>query len=144
MCDIGHRYMLDFLELCKVNWVKNISTSFLVIMISISVFNAYQVVSFAINQEQIEEELCINKDTDITECNGLCYLADQVITEPSPVNQDLQLAKVNTNLNFMFYFFNVQEEVQYFVFNHQKRWFEHFTKELTGHKDIVVPPPSYC
>ena len=61
-------------------------------MTSISVFNGFQIISFVINQEQIEEELCVNKDTDITQCNGMCYLADQVITESSPVNQDLQLA----------------------------------------------------
>lgn len=144
MCDVGHKKTSELCELCNVNWVKNISTSFLIAMMSISAFNAYQVINFAINQEQIAEELCVNKDTDITECNGMCYLADQVITEPSPVNQDLQLAKVNTNLNFMFYFFNVQEETQFFMGENDLTWFELWTKEQIGHNEIIVPPPSYC
>lgn len=119
-----------------------ISIVLLVLFSSIAVHNAFEVVNYTINYEKIKEELCENKNTEITQCNGLCYLSEQ-IAEPTPLNNAFDINDIRVNLSFLFYFFEapavekpVSTSQDQLAFIKQNILFDQYIA------DIPVPPPS--
>jgi len=114
-------------------------------MIGLSSNNFYQLINYAVNFETISEELCENKDTGIVECNGMCYLADQII-EVKNSDDDFTMSHIQLdqwNMNFLFYFFQNVEELTFaelennFCINNDQ------DKTLNGFAKLNVPPPEY-
>lgn len=109
--------------------------------LSISFFNAYQVANYAVNFSEISEELCVNRDTDITTCNGMCYLSDHIIA-PKSVDQNVPLQEVNVNLSFLFYFMIEQKEPTNISTSKTFEFIVPFQRENQYYGEIPVPPPS--
>jgi hypothetical protein len=114
----------------------------LVVFSSIAFYNAYRVADYIVNYEEISTELCVNKNDEMAQCNGMCYLSEQIVeTESQP--QPFDLSQVRVNLNFLFYFFEHAEEPQWEIIQ------ENLTvipaQNLTiqdVYLEIPVPPPS--
>lgn len=120
---------------------KIVALLLLSIFSSIAVHNAVKVIDYAINYEQISEELCINKDTDITQCNGLCYLNDQVVEVEPDVN-NFDYSQVRIHLNFLFYFFEETATSKLTFYNLKPNFAAINGTLFKGFFDVIVPPPS--
>jgi len=65
-------------------------------------------VDFLLNQEEIAEQLCENKDKPELNCEGRCVLKKRM--RDLLDNMDAEPAPESTNItNFMFYFFQVDQ-----------------------------------
>ena len=58
---------------------------------------AYICVDFFVNQDEIAEEHCENKDKPILKCNGKCHLA-KMLKESEPVEDDAENEKTSLKL----------------------------------------------
>lgn len=55
---------------------RKAATYFLIIYISAFFLPAFTLIHFSINQEEIIEEFCVNKDKPELNCNGQCHLTE--------------------------------------------------------------------
>lgn len=64
---------------------RKAATYFLIIYISAIFLPAFTLIHFSINQEEIIEEFCVNKDKPELNCNGQCHLTEVLANQ---VNED--------------------------------------------------------
>ncbi len=109
-------------------------------MVGFSGYNLNKLVDYLINFEEISNELCENQDTDITQCNGICYLVDQIIEVQKP-DEGITMEYVQLNLDFHFYFFQGAEELAS-VRSVVLHSFDFLARETcSGYFEQAVPPP---
>ncbi|UTW61186.1 hypothetical protein KFE98_14340 [bacterium SCSIO 12741] len=93
------------------------------------------------NQEKIAQEECVNLDRGITQCQGMCYLADQVVESIPTVESDLNVI-IPGQLSFLFYFLPSSEDAVATTVYEYVAFLPVSEEELDGFTDIFIPPPS--
>ena len=56
-----------------------ISITLVLVMAGGLTYNVYQLGYFVVNQEEIVELFCVNKDKPTLKCNGKCHLSEQLL-----------------------------------------------------------------
>ncbi len=123
---------------------RGISVVIIVMFICSINIKSLVTINYFINQSEIIELFCINKDKPQLECNGKCHLATQLITidenqEEKPffpsgnlVNWDLQYVIVNTDIKLSQGDYIEREYATDFRFSNIAK----------GHFSILSPPPQ--
>ena len=107
-------------------------------------FKSFVTVSYFVNQAEIIELFCINKDKPVMQCNGKCHLAVQLDevendTEDSPFSQRNWSTNLELNLSLVNNKIDIQpktnevKKVNYFTQN---------TSLCGGFFTITSPPPK--
>ncbi len=126
--------------LCAMLLKQGISWFWLIAFFGVMTYNVSVFSFYFWNQDKIAQEECVNLDRGITQCQGMCYLADQVV-ESTPVSQnDLNLV-VPGQISFLFYFIESTEPQPWISDQGINEFGPLKAMELDGHFDIFIPPP---
>jgi hypothetical protein len=101
-------------------------------------------VSYFVNQTEIIELFCANKDKPVLQCNGKCHLATQLAevendTEESPFSQSNLSYNIELNLSFATTKIDIQPKMK------EVKKANYFTKNsilCDGFFSINFPPPK--
>ncbi|MTG98085.1 MULTISPECIES: hypothetical protein [Myroides] len=84
--------------------------NFLLIIITVVLFRpVVPLLDYAIDYEYISTVLCINKEKPELECNGKCYLMQEMAKVAEDQNNDMAKKLSNLSFSFIYYLSDVVE-----------------------------------
>lgn len=119
---------------------KVLSVLLAVLCLLIGCQQALMLTHFKLNQDRIEQTLCVNKNQPELQCHGTCYL-----------NKKLKRTKNSKSVAFQIYkkieilpTYNVQFQVKSSLAKTTQNTFKYENKlYLEPNQDILVPPPIF-
>jgi hypothetical protein len=107
-------------------------------------FKSFVTVSYFVNQAEIIELFCVNKDKPVLQCNGKCHLATQLAevendTDESPFSQSNLSYNIELNFSFATNKIDIQPKME------DVKKANYFTKKsilCDGFFSINSPPPK--
>ena len=101
---------------------------------------AYTVAHFYINQTEIADELCENKDKPELNCNGHCYLKKE-LTKQNEINTEQENSEIRLLVIWPTAFISI-DEVQLFDFSQKKVSNFHYSNQyrFVNDMDLLDPP----
>lgn len=109
-------------------------------------FKSILTFNFFVNQIEITELFCINKEKPQLQCNGKCHLTKQFIKaennkDEMPFSQNNSEEILKLELNFI----GNNDDLNNFFDNTWNKGFIFFNEDLSiGFKSIKSPPPESC
>jgi hypothetical protein len=128
-----------------VNFLSKICSIFIALLFVYTInFKSFVTVSYFVNQTEIIELFCANKDKPVLQCNGKCHLATQLAevendTEESPFSQSNLSYNIELNLSFATTKIDIQPKMK------EVKKVNYFTKKsilCDGFFSINPPPPK--
>jgi hypothetical protein len=128
-----------------VNFLSKICSIFIALLFVYTInFKSFVTVSYFVNQTEIIELFCANKDKPVLQCNGKCHLATQLAevendTEESPFSQSNLSYNIELNLSFATTKIDIQPKMK------EVKKANYFTKNsilCDGFFSINPPPPK--
>lgn len=107
-------------------------------------FKSFVTVSYFVNQAEIIDLFCVNKEKPILQCNGKCHLANQLAevennTEDAPFSSSSLSYNLEINLSLVENEIDIQANVD------ELKKSKSFTKNVIpcdGFSAITSPPPK--
>ena len=107
-------------------------------------FKSFVTVSYFVNQAEIIDLFCVNKEKPILQCNGKCHLANQLAevennTEDAPFSSSSLSYNLEINLSL------VDNEIDFLANVDELKKSKSFTKNAIpcdGFSAITSPPPK--
>lgn len=107
-------------------------------------FKSFVTISYFVNQAEIIELFCINKEKPIIKCDGKCHLATQLAevendTEDSPFSESSLSYNLEINLSLVKNEINIQTKMDELI---KAKFFTKNTIPSDGFYSIASPPPK--
>ena len=106
-------------------------------------FKSFVTIDYFINQSEITDLFCINKEKPQLQCNGKCHLAKQLVKVDNE-SEELPFSQ-NTNeysLELIFDLENKNSKPCCSLLKKQNKWFS-FTETISSRTiNVLTPPPK--
>ena len=122
--------------------MKRVLTYFLIFAYSLISINAFvPLINYAINYNFIVEELCVERDFDVNNCNGSCQLKTQVSKNLETENESktpkpIVIKEVETP------YFSVNQNTKNSETHNSKFYFSFQLTPLENYLEQLTPPPK--
>jgi hypothetical protein len=122
--------------------MKRLFTYFLIFAYTLISINAFvPLINFAINYNFIVEELCVERDYKVNDCNGSCQLKTQVSKNLETENETnkskpIVIKEVETP------YFSIQQSAKNSVRYYSKLYLSYQLTPLENYLDQQTPPPK--
>ena len=123
--------------------MKRVLTYFLIFSYSLISINAFvPLINYAINYSYIVEELCVERDLEVNNCNGNCQLKTQVSKNLETENESktpkpIVIKEVETP------YFSIKQNTKDSEASNSKFYFSFQLTPLENYLDQQTPPPKY-
>lgn len=127
--------------ICQIKTFKTYLTFCLIgLFLSTIIGPAYTVAYFYINQTEIADELCENKDKPAMNCNGHCYLKKELTKQ-----KEISTEQENSEISLLVIWpsaFSPIDEVKLFDSSQKKTYNTHYSNHyrLDNEMDLLDPP----
>ena len=122
--------------------MKRVLTYFLIFSYSLISINAFvPLINYAINYSYIVEELCVERDLEVNNCNGNCQLKTQVSKNLETENESktpkpIVIKEVETP------YFSIKQNTKDSEASNSKFYFSFQLTPLENYLDQQTPPPK--
>jgi hypothetical protein len=122
--------------------MKRVFTYFLIFSYSLISINAFvPLINYAINYSYIVEELCVERDLEVNNCNGSCQLKAQVSKNLDEENESktpkpIVIKEVETS------FFSIKQNTKDSETFNSKFYYSYQLTPLENYLDKQTPPPK--
>lgn len=105
-------------------------------------FKSFVTVDFYINQVDIAELFCINKEKPQLKCDGKCHLSSE-LSKTETQNDQLPFSQSSNELSLEFIFDIIDSEDETIISdNLTKKWFNFSESILYREAKVPSPPPK--
>jgi len=137
--------MLKITTFAQMKFLTQISSIIVALLFVYTInFKSFVTVSYFVNQAEIIELFCINKEKPQLQCDGKCHLATQLAevetdTEESPFSPSNTTYNLEINLSLTETEIDIQPKIK----NLTKHTYHMFTSSISdGYHSIQSPPPK--
>ncbi|MBL1213188.1 MAG: hypothetical protein HND52_07525 [Ignavibacteriae bacterium] len=123
--------------------MKRLFTYFLIFAYTLISINAFvPLINYVINYNFIVEELCVERDLEVNNCNGSCQLKTQVSKNLDTENETnkskpIVIKEVETP------YFSIQQSAKNSVRYDSKLYLSYQLNPLENYLEQLTPPPKY-
>jgi hypothetical protein len=122
---------------------QHISIALTVAMLIGMLWQTFTVVHFYINQDEIIEAHCVNKDKPDLNCKGQCHLKQQLETTTSLEQEESKTTRSSKTSILLFVFAETHDEASCACIEHHKNNYPNELYETNNYIPEVFTPPKF-